>query len=160
MRRQDILTRSEEGKPRTQLYCVLDEAALRREVGNHQVMYEQLMTLADLDLPNVTVQIALGTLHAGTRGPFTIATMPDGSDVAYSEGAFGGALTASPQRSCDRECFVGVDSQRSSPCQHVERLHSEDREGALGTMSITEWRKSSRSSQSGGNVTVTENSQA
>lgn len=96
MARQRILTRKEEDGEAPYLYCVLDAAALHRDVGGAGVMYEQLMTLADLDLPNVTVQVVPSRLHRGTHGPFVIATLPDGADVAYAEGPFGGVMTASP----------------------------------------------------------------
>ena len=94
MARQGVLQRNDPSPPL--LYCVLDEAALRRDVGGADVMHEQLMALADAPLPNVTVQVVPTTLHRGTRGPFVIATLPDGSDVAYTESAFGGVMTAAP----------------------------------------------------------------
>jgi transcriptional regulator with XRE-family HTH domain len=57
--RQRILTRawSDDGEP-VQFWAVIDEAALRREVGGRAVMRGQLRRLLELcELPNVTLQV-------------------------------------------------------------------------------------------------------
>jgi transcriptional regulator with XRE-family HTH domain len=92
MRRQQILTR--ESPPPPALYCVLDEAALRRNVGGAAVMYEQLQHLLQVsDRENISVQIAPSRAHRGVRGPFVVATLEDGNEVAHAGNAFGGAVS-------------------------------------------------------------------
>ncbi|MEU3607601.1 helix-turn-helix transcriptional regulator [Streptomyces sp. NPDC035033] len=87
-RRQDRI-RDEERPLR--LWAVIDEAALRRVVGNRQVMAEQLEHLVEQShLPHVTVQVLpfdTGA-HPGISGQYSILEFPDTSDssVVYIEG--------------------------------------------------------------------------
>ncbi|MFJ5709667.1 MULTISPECIES: helix-turn-helix transcriptional regulator [unclassified Streptomyces] len=87
-RRQDRI-RDEERPLR--LWAVIDEAALRRVVGNRQVMVEQLEHLVEQShLPHVTVQVLpfdTGA-HPGISGQYSILEFPDASDssVVYIEG--------------------------------------------------------------------------
>ncbi|MET9558846.1 MULTISPECIES: helix-turn-helix domain-containing protein [Streptomyces] len=73
------------------LWAVLDEAALRRTVGNKQVMIEQLEHLVEMShVPHVTVQVipfAMGA-HPGVSGQYAILEFPDAADssVVYIEG--------------------------------------------------------------------------
>ncbi|MDN3023250.1 helix-turn-helix transcriptional regulator [Streptomyces sp. S.PB5] len=73
------------------LWAVLDEATLRREVGNRQVMIEQLEHLVEMSqLPHVTVQLIPFTMgaHPGVSGQYAILEFPDAADssVVYIEG--------------------------------------------------------------------------
>jgi transcriptional regulator with XRE-family HTH domain len=73
------------------LWVVIDEAALRRLVGDKQLMREQLEHLVELSqLPHVTVQVLpfeMGA-HPGINGQYAILEFPDTSDssVVYIEG--------------------------------------------------------------------------
>ncbi|WP_199550935.1 helix-turn-helix transcriptional regulator [Streptomyces sp. N35] len=73
------------------LWTVLDEAALRRVVGNKQLMIEQLEHLVEMShLPHVTVQVIpfdMGA-HPGVNGQYAILEFPDTADssVVYIEG--------------------------------------------------------------------------
>ncbi|MBC9719004.1 helix-turn-helix domain-containing protein [Streptomyces sp. TRM66268-LWL] len=73
------------------LWTVLDEAALRRVVGNPQLMIEQLEHLVEMSqLPHVTVQVIpfeMGA-HPGVNGQYAILEFPDTADssVVYIEG--------------------------------------------------------------------------
>ncbi|MET7637395.1 helix-turn-helix transcriptional regulator [Streptomyces sp. NPDC005438] len=73
------------------LWVVLDEAALRREVGGPATMLEQLGHLRDMSqLPHVTVQVmpfSMGA-HPGVNGQYAILEFPEASDstVVYLEG--------------------------------------------------------------------------
>ncbi|ATW49058.1 helix-turn-helix domain-containing protein [Streptomyces xantholiticus] len=73
------------------LWVVIDEAALRREVGGKQLMREQLEHLVELSHePHVTVQVLpfdMGA-HPGINGQYAILEFPDASDssVVYIEG--------------------------------------------------------------------------
>ncbi|MFI9049314.1 helix-turn-helix domain-containing protein [Streptomyces sp. NPDC053427] len=88
MRRQE---RVNDPKRPLRLWVVLDESALRRVVGSHLVMREQLDHLVEMShLPHVTVQVLpydTGA-HAGMSGTFSILEFDDASDssVVYIEG--------------------------------------------------------------------------
>lgn len=89
--RQGVLTR--EPTP-VAFFCVVDEAALRRDIGGAAVMYEQLQHLSKAsEAENVSVRVVASKRHQGVRGPFAIATLGDGSQVAQIGTAFGGAVS-------------------------------------------------------------------
>ncbi|KAF3469659.1 helix-turn-helix transcriptional regulator [Streptomyces sp. Tu 3180] len=81
------------------LWVVLDEAALRRPVGGRAVMREQLTRLLDAASErHITVQVLPFEQgeHDVMGGSLTIPTLPDGSDVACTEGAHHGRLVEDP----------------------------------------------------------------
>ncbi|QHC20572.1 helix-turn-helix domain-containing protein [Streptomyces sp. GS7] len=88
MRRQERVNDTD--RP-LRLWVVLDESALRRVVGSHLVMREQLEQLVEVSrLPHVTVQVLpyeTGA-HAGMSGTFSILEFDDAADssVVYIEG--------------------------------------------------------------------------
>ncbi|WP_200309362.1 helix-turn-helix domain-containing protein [Streptomyces adelaidensis] len=88
LRRQERISAPESP---LRLWTVLDEAALRRVVGNRSLMREQLEHLVEQSqLPHVTVQVIpfdLGA-HPGLNGQYAILEFPDASDssVVYIEG--------------------------------------------------------------------------
>ncbi|MGW7515286.1 helix-turn-helix domain-containing protein [Streptomyces sp. NPDC054796] len=88
MRRQERIT---DPRQPLRLWAVLDEAALRREVGGRQTMIEQLEHLNEMATkPHVTIQVmpfSMGA-HPGVNGQYTILEFPDTSDssVVYLEG--------------------------------------------------------------------------
>ncbi|MHA4815741.1 helix-turn-helix domain-containing protein [Streptomyces aculeolatus] len=88
MRRQDRIRETEQP---LRLWAVFDEAALRRVVGNEQIMREQLDHLVEVsELPHVTVQVLpfeTGA-HPGVTGQYAILEFPEESDssVIYLEG--------------------------------------------------------------------------
>ncbi|UUU33195.1 helix-turn-helix domain-containing protein [Streptomyces sp. CA-210063] len=88
LRRQERISAPESP---LRLWTVLDEAALRRVVGNRSLMREQLEYLVEQSqLPHVTVQVIpfdLGA-HPGLNGQYAILEFPDASDssVVYIEG--------------------------------------------------------------------------
>lgn len=86
MARQRVLHR--ENPP--QLWAVIDEAVLRRPMGGHKVMREQVLHLLEATkMPNVRIQVvpfhAGG--HAAAGGAFTLLRFPeqDLPDVVYTE---------------------------------------------------------------------------
>ncbi|WP_169813943.1 helix-turn-helix domain-containing protein [Actinomadura kijaniata] len=82
MNRQDILTRP--NPPR--LMVVMPEVVLWNKVGTAELMYEQLMHLADVISPMVSVQIIPnGAPHLGHLGSFVVARLSGGCQVAYRE---------------------------------------------------------------------------
>jgi hypothetical protein len=77
------------------LVAIVDEAAMRREVGGVEVMREQLRHLVDVSaLPTVTLQILplREGAHSAMGGAFTLLSFPDQEDtellyVEYATGA-------------------------------------------------------------------------
>ncbi|MCX5558471.1 helix-turn-helix transcriptional regulator [Streptomyces sp. NBC_00038] len=88
LRRQERISAPENP---LRLWTVLDEAALRRVVGNRSLMREQLEHLVEQSqLPHVTVQVIpfeMGA-HPGLNGQYAILEFPDAADssVVYIEG--------------------------------------------------------------------------
>ncbi|MFJ5266323.1 helix-turn-helix domain-containing protein [Streptomyces sp. NPDC088387] len=99
LRRQERISAAENP---LRLWAVLDEAALRREVGNRQVMIEQLEHLLEMSqLPHVTVQVipfSMGA-HPGVSGQYAILEFPDAADssVVYIEGVTSDLYLEKPQ---------------------------------------------------------------
>jgi transcriptional regulator with XRE-family HTH domain len=88
LRRQERITAPENP---LRLWTVMDEAALRRLVGNRSLMRDQLEHLVEQSqLPHVTVQVIpfeMGA-HPGLNGQYAILEFPDAADssVVYIEG--------------------------------------------------------------------------
>lgn len=91
MERQAVLVKEDPPK----LWAILDEAAVRRQVGGRDVMRGQVEHLMEIrSLPNVTVQVipfGAGS-HPGMDGAFVILGFPGESDqsIVYVESAAGG----------------------------------------------------------------------
>ena len=87
LQRQQILTRPDAPK----LWMVVDEAALRRPIGGHDIMHAQIEALLEINstLPNVRLQVIPFNAggHAAAGGAFTILRFPDDDlpDVVYIE---------------------------------------------------------------------------
>jgi transcriptional regulator with XRE-family HTH domain len=80
-------------------WFVIDEAVLRREVGEPKVMHDQLMHLARMaDQPNITVEvIPYGAgAHSGLLGAFVVAEFTDAPSIGYLETAAGGSIMEEP----------------------------------------------------------------
>jgi hypothetical protein len=84
---------------RPELWMILDEAVLRRPVGGLPVMRAQLARLLGTGSePHITVQVLPFDQgeHEVMGGSLTVLTLPDGSEVAYTEGAHYGQLVEEP----------------------------------------------------------------
>ena len=95
MGRQDRLSSPE----RPELWVVLDEAVLRRPIDGQAVMRKQLARLLDAAVErHITVQVLPFDQggHEAMGGSLTILTLPDGSEMAYTEGADYGQLIEEP----------------------------------------------------------------
>ncbi|MFF5799846.1 helix-turn-helix domain-containing protein [Streptomyces albogriseolus] len=91
MGRQDRLMSAD----RPELCVILDEAVLRRPIGGAAVMRKQLRRLLDAaEERHISVQVLPFDQggHEAMGGSLTVLTLPDGSDVAYTEGADYGQL--------------------------------------------------------------------
>ncbi|HSX98981.1 MAG TPA: helix-turn-helix transcriptional regulator [Streptomyces sp.] len=88
------------GSPdRPQLWVILDEAVLRRPIGGHAVMRKQLARLLDAAAErHIAVQVLPFDQggHEAMGGSLTILTLPDDSEVAYTEGSDYGQLIEEP----------------------------------------------------------------
>jgi hypothetical protein len=95
MGRQERLGTSD----RPELWVVLDEAVLRRPVGGRAVLREQLARLLRTTAEaHITVQVLPFDQgeHDVMGGSLTVLTMPDGTEIAYTEGAHYGQLIEDP----------------------------------------------------------------
>ncbi|SEP86760.1 helix-turn-helix domain-containing protein [Streptomyces radiopugnans] len=81
------------------LWIVLDEAVLRRPIGDRSIMRGQLTRLLEAAQEfRITVQVlpfGQGG-HEALGGSLTVLELPDGSEVAYKEGADFGQLIEEP----------------------------------------------------------------
>ncbi|MFD3413326.1 Scr1 family TA system antitoxin-like transcriptional regulator [Streptomyces cyaneofuscatus] len=88
------------GPDRPELWIILDEAVLRRPVGGSAVMRGQLEKLLRMaEEPNITVQVLPFDqgAHGALAGSLSVLVLPDGAQVAYTEGAHNGQLTEEPE---------------------------------------------------------------
>jgi Domain of unknown function (DUF5753) len=110
MDRQVVLTRTEPPL----IWVVVDEAALRRQVGGAKVMREQLLHLAELSLrPNINIEVlpSSAAAHCGLLGAFAVADVDDASRVAYLETVTEGFIVESS--STIAEVMLSFDTLRS-----------------------------------------------
>ncbi|HEX5113654.1 MAG TPA: helix-turn-helix transcriptional regulator [Pseudonocardiaceae bacterium] len=80
--RQSVLTRENPAE----LWCVIEEQALRRPIGDATVMAGQFDHLLEItNRPNVTVQVLPHDVgpHPALKGAFVLLTIDDGWRVAY-----------------------------------------------------------------------------
>lgn len=87
------------GPDRPELWIILDEAVLRRPVGGSAVMSGQLEKLLRMaEEPNITIQVLPldQGAHGALAGSLSVLVLPDGAQVAYTEGAHNGQLTEEP----------------------------------------------------------------
>ncbi|HEY8534430.1 MAG TPA: helix-turn-helix transcriptional regulator [Micromonospora sp.] len=88
------------GENPPQLFVALDETLLHRPIGGPAVMREQLYHLARLNTEERRIRIhvvpsSVGA-YIGLDGPFVLATMSDGEEVAYLGNWLGGTLLVRP----------------------------------------------------------------
>jgi transcriptional regulator with XRE-family HTH domain len=74
------------------VWAVIDEAALRRQVGGSEAMNRQIERIQNaVKLPTVTIQVLPFDVgeHAGMNGAFTIISFPDAADtdIVYMDNA-------------------------------------------------------------------------
>ncbi|MFD8110076.1 MULTISPECIES: helix-turn-helix domain-containing protein [Streptomyces] len=92
---------------------VLDEAAVRRQVGGKRVLEEQLGFLLDLgSRPEVSVRVLPfeAGAHYSTLGSFVLLGFPDDDDLLYLEHAAGSMTGGEDMRLLARyqECFQAI----------------------------------------------------
>jgi transcriptional regulator with XRE-family HTH domain len=124
--RQDVLTR--ESPPR--LWCILDQFALRREIGSRKAMAGQMRHLIDVARrPNVTIQVITDTTHCGLSGAFYLAETKSGQRVAYLETSADGSTTEEPDKVLDQETrfatLMTVALRAKESLEFLERMLDE-----------------------------------
>jgi transcriptional regulator with XRE-family HTH domain len=92
---------------------VLDEAALRRRIGDPQVMEGQLSKLLDIsEHPQVTIQVLpfSAGAHFSTLGSFILLGFPGDDDLLYIEYAAGSTASNNDMELISRyqECFATI----------------------------------------------------
>ncbi|MCX5075958.1 helix-turn-helix transcriptional regulator [Streptomyces sp. NBC_00513] len=101
------------------LWVVLDEAALFREIGGHEVMRRQLAYLLGLQgRPWLEIQILpfKAGQHAGMMGSFNLLRFDDDPDIHYSESYDSGHMTANPQVIKERSVgYARLQAEALSP---------------------------------------------
>lgn len=111
-----------------QLRCVIDEAALHREIGGSEEMATQILHILEMSRrPNVAVQvIPFGNgAHAGSDGAFTILDFPKDSvgPVVYIEDRSGGRIiNERPKITKYQETFDWVRADAASKGETQNRL--------------------------------------
>jgi len=113
MQRQRLLERD----PPLDFWLILDESAIRRNVGGAGIMRRQIEHLIDASTwPNVTLQILQfeAGAHSGLSGPFSILSFPERADpeVAYTE-SVGGIIYLEKDKDV-RTCTEAFDRMRAS----------------------------------------------
>jgi hypothetical protein len=107
LHRQQILTWDDPPA----LWLVLDEGIRHRQIGEAQVMREQLEHLVMLaDHPQVTIQIVPLSYGArpGLSGAFGIACFADRPDIVYRETATDGQIVDDPKQVAELTYIYGA----------------------------------------------------
>jgi transcriptional regulator with XRE-family HTH domain len=82
------------------LWVLIDEGALRRPVGGHEVMQAQVEHLVEMaGHPNVVIQVIPGEVgsHEGLNGAFVIAEFAKAPSIVYLETALTGLVVERPE---------------------------------------------------------------
>ena len=131
IRRQELLE-----EPRRLFFFILDEAAIRRQVGaptNPGIMRRQLRKLIETARqPNITLEIVpfSAGVHPGMKGSFTVLEFAgDDEDILYLENARGGGSNPSalltgedPQILQHRVAFERLREQSLGPKKSIELI--------------------------------------
>ncbi|MGW6867068.1 helix-turn-helix domain-containing protein [Streptomyces sp. NPDC054901] len=120
--RQRILLR---GDPPV-LWVVLDEAALYREIGGHQVMRDQLahlLSLRERQWLEIQVLPFSAGQHAAMMGSFNLLRFDGDPDIHYSESYDSGHMTANPQVIKERSIgYARLQAEALSPRASAELI--------------------------------------
>jgi transcriptional regulator with XRE-family HTH domain len=138
VQRQEVLRRDDP----LQLWLILDEPVLRREIGSPALMRAQLLHLIEASSwPNVTLQVlpfASGA-HPALNGPFAILEFPErfDPDVVYAEGRGGPVyIEGDADVRAAAEAYDLLRAAALSPADSVTMISKIARE-----LSLTEERK-------------------
>ncbi|MFI8362545.1 Scr1 family TA system antitoxin-like transcriptional regulator [Streptomyces sp. NPDC085612] len=110
------------------MWCILDEAVIRRPVGGPAVMREQLARVLLLaETPHVVVQVlpfkAGG--HPVMGGSLTLLSFERGQDVAYTEGSHSGELVETAEEVAEYAlAYDLLQAQSLSPDESLTVIRS------------------------------------
>ncbi|MGI8312342.1 DUF5753 domain-containing protein [Saccharopolyspora hattusasensis] len=93
--RREVFTRRQPAN----LLALVDETVIRREIGGHYVMIDQLRHLLDIsERPNVTLQVMPAGCgwHPGLDGPFMVLESADGLPIVHLENRRAGLFFHEP----------------------------------------------------------------
>jgi hypothetical protein len=105
------------------LLAVVDEAALRRQVGSPEDMRQQLIHLTEMGQHRrIGIQVVPASrgCNAGHGGAFTIASLPDAPDVLLTEAAVEDVTT--DQRGALMQAHAIFDRVRLDALSRAESL--------------------------------------
>lgn len=97
------------------LWVILDESVLHRPIGGARVLHDQLAhLLRSADSRRVVIQVLpyRTGAHAGLNGSLTLLSLPEGTDVAYTE-SYGTSQLTTDQQSV-RRCTLRYDLLRAA----------------------------------------------
>ncbi|GAB1694075.1 helix-turn-helix domain-containing protein [Krasilnikovia sp. M28-CT-15] len=107
-----------DGATPVDLWAIIDESVIRRQVGGSLVMREQLKHLVEMaGRPNVTLQVlpyAAGA-HPGVIGSFVVLRFVQDPDVAYIEGVAGDVYAEGTDVQRFTLAFDGLRAAAASP---------------------------------------------
>jgi transcriptional regulator with XRE-family HTH domain len=107
MERQSVLARV---KPPV-LWYVLHESVLRHQIGDREIMAEQLDKLIKMaSLPGIVLQVLPFSAHdhAGVEGPITVYERPSAPAVGYTECHRGGRIVEDDDEVADLLMVIGM----------------------------------------------------
>ncbi|MFG1950069.1 Scr1 family TA system antitoxin-like transcriptional regulator [Micromonospora sp. NPDC048830] len=122
--RQEVLTAT----PRPQFVAVLEEHTLRRQVGDPATMREQLEHLLAVGAePNVQVRVvpAEAPWHNGLNGPFVLARLGNGAELAHLDNQLRGQTVDCPSDVAALEHRWETVTGEALPCRQSARLIEE-----------------------------------
>lgn len=112
-------------------FALLDEGAIRREIGGPDVMRGQLEHLVELaKWPNICMQVVpfSARAHPGLAGPIVIASFKDAPDVAYLDTALLGQLVERPDDVCALALLFDTLRGEALPCRASIEMIEEAKE--------------------------------
>ncbi|MEU8183373.1 helix-turn-helix transcriptional regulator [Micromonospora sp. NPDC049047] len=122
--RQAVLT----ADPRPHLVAVLEEHTLRRQLGDRKIMREQLQHLLTVsNEPNVQVRVvpADAPWHVGLNGPFILARLGNGAELAHLDNQLRGQTVDGPNDVAALERHWETVTGEALPCRQSARLIEE-----------------------------------
>jgi transcriptional regulator with XRE-family HTH domain len=109
-------------------HFILDEAVVRRVVGDDSVMRHQLMQLLEIaGRKNVTLEVVpfSAGLHPGMKGPFKILEFgdPADTDIVFLENSLGDTISDDPEETRSYgEAFEGLGKVSLGPRDSLVRI--------------------------------------
>ncbi|CCH21325.1 helix-turn-helix domain-containing protein [Micromonospora lupini] len=122
--RQTVLTADR----RPRLVAVLEEHTLRRQLGDQKIMREQLQHLLAMSTePNVQVRVVpIDTpWHVGLNGPFILARLDTGVELAHLDNQLRGQTVDGPNDVAALERHWETVTGEALPCRQSARLIEE-----------------------------------